>query len=115
MTEFSKHLVIEAPNSSGQGYCPNHASNPLHAVLSEFGWEYSHTTPIRWEHGSETYGHHTYRFPGTDWVIGVDCRRGWASSASRLGSGRLTCFSLWELRPYLQRKTAKLKAIAASK
>ena len=107
MSEFDKHLVIENPNSCKQGHCPNHAENPHHETLAEYGWEYSHTTPICRVDGSYT-AHHTYRFPNTENTVSVICAPGWRTEASKLGSSRLYVYFGSQLRKYLKRKTRKL-------
>lgn len=106
--DFAKCLIIESPNSCGQGYNPHHAENPHHAVLVEFGWLYSHTTGVR--HGWSNRALHTYRYPGTDWVISIRCGAGWEVTASKLGSGRRHTMFGSQLRHYLKRKTKELRA-----
>ena len=108
MTDFAQHLEIQNPNSCKQGFCPNHANNPHHTTLTERGWNYSHTTPICTMNGGY-YAHHTYKFPGSDWAVGVDCRPGWAARAGRIGSGRHTTYFTHSLKTYLKRKTKELR------
>lgn len=105
---MTEHYAIENPNSSGQGFCAAHPENPHHAVLTAHGWTYSHTTRITAVDGSH-FGHHSYRFPGTDWVVGVDARPGWKAVAHNLGSGRRSIYFGSQLGRYLERKTAKLR------
>lgn len=107
-----KHLIIENPNSSGQGFNAYHAENPHHTTLTALGWKYSHTTPIRCVDGSR-YAIHTYKIDGIDWNIGVNARSGWLASSSRGGSGRRTVFHHHGLVKYLKRKTRELKKAMA--
>lgn len=102
--QLSAHLVIDNPNSSGQGYCPNHTDNPHHAVLIGFDWHYSHTTPVN----SGQYSIHTYRRIGTEWCVGVSCTPGYRADAGKLGSGHRTSFFGYQLHNYLKRKTRQL-------
>jgi hypothetical protein len=54
-----KELKIENPNSSGQGPTSLHSKHRFHDLLTQQGYEYSHTTPVI--DSSETVaGHHTY-------------------------------------------------------
>lgn len=107
--ERERSLVIENPNSSKQGHCPHHAENPHHDVLIEFGWEYSHTTPIRAMDQSQ-YAIHTYRYPGTDYVVGVNCQPGWRADASKLGAGYNHSYFASQLRRYLKSKARRMRA-----
>lgn len=107
---MDKFLILRDVNSSGQGHNPHHDEHPHHETLTKYGWLYSHTTPIRCVDGSQ-YAHHTYRFPDTDWRIGIDCRPGFGASSSKLGSSRRTCFFQHGLAHYLKRKTRELLRI----
>ena len=53
-------MAIQKPNSSGQGYDPDHQQHPLHPVITTHGYEYSHSTPIYQRNGT-THVHHTYQ------------------------------------------------------
>jgi len=65
--------IIESPNSSGQGYCSDHALSPFHAIAEEYGYRYSHSTPIHRQNGTVyvwhtyTHGKHTIGFSETAW------------------------------------------------
>jgi len=50
---------IQDPNTSGQGFHPDHAEHPYHDTLVKHGLRYTHTTPVRV--GGELLPHHTYR------------------------------------------------------
>jgi hypothetical protein len=63
MTRPTHTMIIENANSSGQGYCAAHAQCVPHDRLVEFGWLYSHTTPIVHHGGTDSeryYYSHTY-------------------------------------------------------
>ena len=109
--QMEKYLILENVNSSGQGFNPHHAENPHHETLTGFGWMYSHTTPIGTVDGSK-FAQHTYRFPGTDWVVGVSCRPGFRATAHRLGSGRMTDLFGGQLDKYLRRKSKELRKVS---
>ena len=51
---------IQNPNSSGQGYDPDHVKNPYHEILERFGYRYSHSTPVQGFYGGSRRIHHTY-------------------------------------------------------
>ena len=114
--DFSAHLTIETAgyvyrgvDRCGQGYCAYHVANPNHDTLTRYGWQYSHTTAIRAVDGSR-YAHHTYRYRGTDRVVGIDCRPGWLATAHSLGDGRsYPIVGVAEMDKYLRRKTAKIR------
>jgi hypothetical protein len=108
--ERERSLIIENQNSSSQGHCPYHAENPHHNTLIEFGWKYSHTTPIKTVDGSH-YALHTYRYPGTDSVVSINCRDGWRADASRLGINRNYPYFGSQLRCYLKRKTRQIEKL----
>ena len=58
--KFLEEFDIDNPNSSGQGHSDSHKDNPYHKLLTEFGFKYSHSTPITKMDGSK-YIHHTYK------------------------------------------------------
>jgi hypothetical protein len=63
-------MAIQNPNSSGQGFDPDHKDNPHYATLLKHGYVYSHSTPVR--HQSGIVNHHTYKHPDLkDHVVGV--------------------------------------------
>lgn len=117
-------MAIANPNTSGQGFDPDHSENSFHAPLIEAGWVYTHSTPIRAQDGSQ-YLHHTYRFNdkvshclADDWAIGVsvkpDCD---VASCGSMSSGRRTTYrdngpELGAFERYLKRKTRELKAMS---
>lgn len=106
--EIDRHLVINEPNSSKQGRCPNHQENPHHEVITKYGYVYSHTTPVI--RLGQTYAYHTYRFPRTDWYVSVNCRPGWAVHASKAASGHHHTFFGSDVEKYVKRKSRELKA-----
>jgi hypothetical protein len=69
---------IKSPNSSGQGHDETHKEHPYHHILNSHGFEYSHSTPIRYPSGIRT--HHTYA--RGERKIGVDNTSGWESKKS---------------------------------
>jgi len=79
---------IQNPNSSGQGYHPDHANHPYHDTIVSHGYEYSHSTPIT-DLSGRKYLQHSYKHKVLkDHVVGVsmkDDKPGW--SVSKLGSG----------------------------
>ena len=80
--------MIENPNSSGQGYCPEHQTNEAHPVILSYGYQYSHTTPVTLSGGAKVEHHSYYR--GDHWVSYHQEPGGslaWSTSCS-LGSGR---------------------------
>jgi hypothetical protein len=101
------HMSIDNPNSSGQGFCPFHSHNPYHDTLKDHGWEYSHTTLINRGDGTQ-YAIHTYKFPNTQWVVGVNCTPGWPVHTHQLGSHRGITRYGHGFRQYLHRKTLVL-------
>lgn len=117
-------MAIMNPNTSGQGFDPDHSDNSFHVALIESGWVYTHSTPIKRADGT-TYFHHTYRFNdkvphcfAADWAIGVsvkpDCD---VASCGSSNSGRHTTFTdngpgLSAFDRYLKRKTRELKALS---
>mgnify|MGYP000243359268 FL=1 len=105
---MEQHTIIQNPNSSGQGFCHAHNTNPYHNDLATIGWWYSHTTPITAVDGSK-YGIHCYRFAKSDWSIGVNARPGWRADAGKGGSGRKTPLFGSQVVRYAKRKAAELK------
>lgn len=104
--------MIEKPNSCGQGYDPTHCDHPYHGVITKYGWVYSHTTPIRGLDGRRYY-HHTYKYPTTEWYIGVSCRNDgrYIIAASTPSRGRHTVLGDTRLEGYLKRKSAQLRRL----
>lgn len=61
-SKFLDEFDIENPNSSGQGYSASHKDNPYHKLLTEFGFKYSHSTPVISRMVTTgLYLHHTYK------------------------------------------------------
>lgn len=80
-------MAIQNANSSGQGTDPFHNNNPLHGIITGFGYAYSHSTPV--VHGEYRLIHHTYKlgehnvgvyeYPGeyhARWDTSVSCASG---------------------------------------
>lgn len=71
--------AIDRPNSSGQGYDDDYMHNPYHGVIRKYGYEYSHSTPVRGPglgdaasgghmiHHTYTQGTHTVSVWGNKW------------------------------------------------
>lgn len=91
---------IQNPNSSGQGYHPNHADHPYHDTIVSHGYEYSHSTPITGpsvttklgqppeqnKYLSHTYKHKTLKDHNVSVTVGKNGNKPhWAVSVS--GSG----------------------------
>lgn len=115
MNNFELQAMLQDANSARQGYNPYHAVNPHHRAIVDAGYVYSHTTLITGMDGN-VFPSHAYRFPNTDWVIGVDARPGYRVDAHKLGSGRRTTFTNeFTLARYLKRKAAQLKRLSQSK
>jgi len=76
---------IQDPNSSGQGYDPDHTQVPYEGILSKYGYSYSHSTPVVYPSGRRI--HHTYK--KGDHGVGVDQTPGgvWKWDAHKGGSG----------------------------
>ena len=86
---------IQDPNSSGQGFDPDHEANPYNTLLIENAFHYSHSTPVRRPSG-EVIIHHTYKRP----IVGRPAwdernisvwhvpGHGWKWTSSIGGSGR---------------------------
>jgi hypothetical protein len=77
---------ISNANTSGQGHDASHVMHPLHPVITNHGYTYSHTTPVH--HGAGVTNHHTYK--KGEHNVGV--RHGsdsWSTSTST-ASGRQT-------------------------
>jgi hypothetical protein len=77
---------IQDPNSSGQGYDPDHHS-PFDSVLSKFGYSYSHTTPVHYRDGGVRM-HHTFKRGNHNVSVEKDSRGEWRWDAGHGGSGR---------------------------
>lgn len=78
---------IENPNSSGQGFHPEHSNHPFHDILTRHQYRYSHSTPIRDRDGGYNV-HHTYKhLDMKDNVVGIH-KGAW--EAGKLGQGRRT-------------------------
>lgn len=106
---MEKYLIIENANSSGQGHNPFHSETPYHDLITQFGWEYSHTTPVT---GLDNvrFAVHTYKRGG--WNVSVECRKDYTfvATASKSGRSRETRFhNRRELEAYLKRKSRELK------
>lgn len=86
-------MAIQNPNSSGQGYDPTHADEDEYfPVITAFGYEYSHSTPVT-HMGGERVIHHTYKRAGhnvsTWWASRGPIGTQWETSTST-SSGRHT-------------------------
>lgn len=53
-------MNIENPNTSGQGFCADHANHQFHSIALEFGYTYSHTTRV-YAGSGWVYFWHTYK------------------------------------------------------
>lgn len=105
---------IVNPSTCGQGYSPQHSETSFDRLLSQYGFKYSHTTVVTDCNGDD-YANHTYKYPYTDWSIGVSVlpfNRGVSIHSSRGGSGRESYFSPQDNGPrfvaYLKRKSSAL-------
>jgi hypothetical protein len=84
--------AIENPGprgTGGQGHDPDHASHPLHGTVTQHGYQYSHSTPIKRQDGSG-YIHHTYQHPSNpEHKVGVSSHSSdrWDTTTSP-GTGR---------------------------
>ncbi len=80
--------MIENPNSSGQGYSSEHQASEGHAAIIQYGYAYSHTTPVTLSGGARVE-HHSYQ-KGSHWVSYHQEPGGWLawSTNCSLGSGR---------------------------
>jgi len=109
------NMMIEAPNSSGQGYAPSHSEHLLHNEILYWGYAYSHSTPITALDGTQ-YLHHTYK--RGEHNVGVHETGGrlvWDTSVS-CGSGhRWTGIGLRELTAHLQSKARRYVALKRAK
>lgn len=100
--EFLEEFDIENPNSSGQGHSKSHKDNPYDKLLTEFGFKYSHSTPITMADGRK-YIHHTYKNKynvgvfklkdGDHWI--------WDASPSSASGFRTSGYSEHRLKEYL--------------
>lgn len=97
--------LIDNANSSGQGNCPLHLNHPLLPVITEMGYQYSHTTPVGTLTGDGFTLHHTFAFPGKEHKVSViEGSRLWDTCTS-CGSGRKwSGFGLAELTAHLKSK-----------
>lgn len=80
-------MAIQEPNTSGQGFDPDHTSNPSHGTITALGYTYSHSTPVIYA-GQVRINHHTYKYGEHN--VSVWLRAGtwrWSTSVS-CGSGR---------------------------
>ncbi len=96
-------MAIQNPNTCGQGFDPFHANLPHHAIITSFGYQYSHSTPVH--HVGAVKIHHTYKHEVDQeqncTVIGNDDFSCWETGRS--GSGmRYTSNGLHTLRRYLK-------------
>lgn len=106
------HHILH-PNSCKQGDDPRHVFGVHHDTIMEFGYQYSHTTPV--VHGQSSVkpyqyvNHHTYKFAGHTVTVyetfpGVNR---WETSTGR-ATGRRHCGLLnVDLREHLARKRAR--------
>lgn len=94
-------MVIENPNSSGQGYDADHSRHPLHATVVKYGYTYSHSTPITALDGS-TYVHHTYKL-GTH-NVGLSHGKLWDTSVSTSSGHKWDGLGAIELDAHLKSK-----------
>jgi hypothetical protein len=104
--------TIVNPNSCGQGYSSEHSRNPYHTLLTSYGWQYSHSTPVTLLEGKKLY--HTY-------VCGIN--RDWVASVGnddlflefhKLGNGyRHHMSHMSDVAKYLKRKNSELLRLAA--
>lgn len=78
---------ISGANSSGQGYDPDHADTPLHAIILQHGYKYSHSTPIHYRDGVRIL--HTYKL-GNRNVSVEKTKSGYRWEAGKGGSARGT-------------------------
>ena len=118
-TFYSRHLEIENPNTSGQGYNKHHSENPHHGTLTQWDWNYSHTTAITKPDGSK-YAMHTYKSAiNPDWCCGVVCQSTFPVRLSKLGNSTARVFVglhtehiRTKLTAYLKRKNSELRRAA---
>jgi hypothetical protein len=101
----SERNPIQDPNSSGQGYDPDHG-NPFESLLSQFGYSYSHSTPVRYKTGVRI--HHTYKKGNHNIGVERDANNVWHWDASKGGSGH--SYSGWgpdKLEKYLEGRSKR--------
>lgn len=104
---FERSLELVGDVRHGQGFNPYHAENPHHQIIADAGFEYSHTTRVGYPGGY--YALHTYRLPGTDWVMSVNMRPGFRVDAGRIGSGRRTALFGSQVKRYAIRKAMEVR------
>lgn len=110
-TDFAKHLDFkpfdDAPNGS-QGISHRFAECPQWDLLRSLGWNYSHTSRVHKLDGTP-YAQHTFRFPGTKYVVGVNAAPGWPCGHHKLGSGHTARFQdLKTFSRFIKRKTSQI-------
>jgi len=85
------HMGIQDPNSSGQGFHPDHDKHPYHQALTDAGFKYSHSVTVV-HPGGDRVLHHAYGGPG-DLDVGVHQALdggNWMWEGEKGGSGRMT-------------------------
>lgn len=81
--DVRQHKVGNKVIPGGQGIDDDHDKNPFHGLVTQYGYKYSHSTPIHRADGS-TYIHHTYE--KGEHKVGIS-PSGWDTTTST-GSGR---------------------------
>lgn len=105
------------PNSCKQGEDPRHVFGPHYNTIMEFGYQYSHTTPV--VHGQSSVkpyhyvNHHTYKFADHCVMVyetfpGVNR---WETSTGRATGRRHRGLLNVDLRDHLQRKRGRYKTL----
>ena len=113
MTKTAIQYGIQNPNTSGQGYHPDHLKTPFSKTLSESGMIYSHSTVVCG--GGEYRLHHTWIFSESDqWRVGVgqsgyDLSYHWSASKSGSSYPGKSGSTNKDLAQYLKNKKRKLK------
>jgi len=97
-------MAIQYPNSCGQGNDPEHVKHPLHATVVKYGYEYSHSTPVRALAGT-VYIHHTYKHG--EHSVGILHSNLWDSSVSTGSSQKHSGKGAPELDAHLKSKSRR--------
>lgn len=100
---------IQNPNSSGQGTDPNHTKHHLNRVVTKYGYQYSHTTPVKSLSGS-TYLHDTYKRGTHNVSLMRDQSRPldrWETSVSTASGTKQTGMGMQKLDAHLQSKSRR--------
>ncbi len=95
--------TIQSPNTSGQGFCPAHADSAYHRIAIEFGYAYSHSTPVTFLTGRRVVLH-TYKQGNHHLSFGQDTATAWATSCTTASGRRWEGFGSARLSRHLAGK-----------